>query len=324
MILDYKTKTILWMIRRRKYFETRSSSFQLQLALDCRAMDTSEKLCLKWKDFQANTTKAFGLMWEDSDFSDVTLACEDGKQIRVHKLVLASSSEFFHNLLKTNQHSHPLIVMRGIKSEDLISIVDFIYHGEVRIHQENLDTFLTTAKELSLKGLPQVDVQDQKYLKNTNDNIQEQQVSKSVNVPVQDENDPDEPDAPMSKIDGTKKVSQPKLQGNMAGRVIPIFNDNLDNVDEQVISMMIQSQSVTRSVKGRVEAGICRLYVCCVCGKEAKANAMKEHIEVNHIEGIIRPCSLCEMTFKTRRYLRIHLKKSHQISNVEKVDSDSL
>ena len=163
-----------------------------------------------------------------------------------------------------------------------------------------------------------------KNISKTNDNIQEQQVSKSGNVPVQDENDPDEPDAPMSKIDGTKKVSQPKLQGNMAGRVIPIFNDNLDNVDEQVISMMIQSQSVTRSVKGRVEAGICRLYVCCVCGKEAKANAMKEHIEVNHIEGIIRPCSLCEMTFKTRRYLRIHLKKSHKISNVEKAESDSL
>ena len=287
-------------------------------------MDTSEKLCLKWKDFQANTTKAFGLMWEDSDFSDVTLACDDGKQIRAHKLVLASSSEFFHNLLKTNQHSHPFIFMRGIKIEDLICIVDYIYHGEVKIHQDNLDTFLTIAKELSLKGLPQVNVQDEKYLNNTNGNIQEEKVPKSDYVHVQDEKNPNAPDTLMPKIDETKKVSQPKLQGNMAGRVIPIFNDNLDNVDEQVLSMMIQSQSVTRSVKGRVEAGICRLYVCCVCGKEAKANAMKEHIEVNHIEGIIRPCSLCEMTFKTRRYLRIHLKKNHKISNIEKVDSDSL
>ena len=46
-----------------------------------------------------------------------------------------------------------------------------------------------------------------------------------------------------------KNMKAPMLQGNMAGRIIPIFNDNPENVDEQVLSMMIQSQCVTTGRK---------------------------------------------------------------------------
>ena len=43
--------------------------------------------------------------------------------------------------------------MRGIKSSELLSIVDFLYYGETNIYQENLDSFLNIAEELSLRGL---------------------------------------------------------------------------------------------------------------------------------------------------------------------------
>ena len=43
--------------------------------------------------------------------------------------------------------------MRGLKSEDLFAIVDFLYHGEANVFQENLDSFLAVAEELQLKGL---------------------------------------------------------------------------------------------------------------------------------------------------------------------------
>lgn len=45
--------------------------------------------------------------------------------------------------------------MRGVKSEDLVTIIDFLYYGEVNVHQDNLETFLTLAEELRLKGLTQ-------------------------------------------------------------------------------------------------------------------------------------------------------------------------
>ena len=90
---------------------------------------------------------------EDKEFTDVTLACEDGQQVEAHKVVLIASSPFFLNILKKNKHSHPLIYMRGVKSENIIAMVDFFYHGESNVFQENLDSFLALAEELQLKGL---------------------------------------------------------------------------------------------------------------------------------------------------------------------------
>ena len=46
-----------------------------------------------------------------------------------------------------------MIYMRGLKSKDLNAVVDFIYHGEANIYQEDLEGFLALAEELQLKGL---------------------------------------------------------------------------------------------------------------------------------------------------------------------------
>ena len=90
---------------------------------------------------------------EDLDFSDVTLVCEEDKQIKAHRVILSAYSPFFSTVLKWTKHSHPMIYMRGLKSKDLVAIVNYIYHGEANIYQEDLDDFLALAEELQLKGL---------------------------------------------------------------------------------------------------------------------------------------------------------------------------
>ena len=67
----------------------------------------TEKLFLKWNEFQQNVNSAFGSLRDDADFTDVTLACEDGKEIEAHKVVLAASSPFFKGLFKRSKHAHP-------------------------------------------------------------------------------------------------------------------------------------------------------------------------------------------------------------------------
>ena len=49
----------------------------------------SDKLCLQWNDFKENAIGSLGSLKDDKDFLDVTLACEDGKQVEAHKLILA-------------------------------------------------------------------------------------------------------------------------------------------------------------------------------------------------------------------------------------------
>ena len=97
-------------------------------------MSSSEKLCLKWNDFQENILSGFKDLRREKEFTDVTLACEDGNQVEAHKVVLTSFSPLFKNLLKSNKHQHPMIYMRGVKFEELDAILDFLYCGEANVH----------------------------------------------------------------------------------------------------------------------------------------------------------------------------------------------
>merc|ERR1712126_350114 len=108
-------------------------------------MNFTRKFCLTWDDFRD--------LWQDTDLSDVTLVGEGNTQIKTHKVILAVSSPLFNDMLKKNKHPHPLIYMRGIKEKYLVSIVDFIYHGETQISQDDLEDFLNIAEEIQLKGL---------------------------------------------------------------------------------------------------------------------------------------------------------------------------
>jgi len=117
-------------------------------------MSTQEKFCLRWNDFESNISLAFRELREDKDFFDVTLACEDD-QIQAHKVILSACSPFFRTVLKRNPHERPLLYLKGVRYLDIAAVLNFMYHGEVNIAQENLNTFLAVAEDLQVKGLTQ-------------------------------------------------------------------------------------------------------------------------------------------------------------------------
>jgi len=114
----------------------------------------SEKFCLRWNDFESNISSAFRELRDDKDFFDVTLACDD-EQIQAHKVILSACSQFFRNILRRNPHQHPLLYLKGVKFTDLQAVLNFMYHGEVNVAQEELNSFLAVAEELRVKGLTQ-------------------------------------------------------------------------------------------------------------------------------------------------------------------------
>ena len=46
-----------------------------------------------------------------------------------------------------------MIYLRGLKSQDMVAMIDFLYFGEANVYQESLDSFLALAEEMELKGL---------------------------------------------------------------------------------------------------------------------------------------------------------------------------
>ena len=258
----------------------------------------SEKLCLKWNDFQDNVSNAFATLADSLDFSDVTLACEDGQQVEAHKIILATSSPFFQNLLTTNKHPHPLIYMRGVKSEDLKAIMDFLYKGEANVFQDHLDSFLEIAEELKLKGLMGQNDETESELP-----VDRNAGMKSKTLLTREQTKPILPN--------TYKAESASPASNDRTVALKSNTDDIHELDQKVKSMMHKSQHMMQSGSRLTTAAICN-----VCGKEGHPRNISDHIESNHLEGVSIPCDLCEKKCRSRKYLSKHKQAEHQFSKL--------
>ena len=252
----------------------------------------SEKLCLRWNDFQENVNTAFQSLREDNEFADVTLACEDGQQIQAHKVILASCSPLFKNLLQRSKHPHPLIYLRGIKSQDLVAIVDFLYCGEANVYQENLDSFLAIAEEFDLKGfLGQNNDQNTTPSFGTMETKVEPYISWAKYLETNS----------VKPIKSFFKEQKSTTEIKSCQIVAPnhLVSGDLQELDEKVKSLMGVSEN--QIPNGKQKARTCK-----VCGKEGHGTNIRDHIELNHLDGVSIPCRNCGITFRSRYSLRKH------------------
>ena len=253
-----------------------------------------DRLCLQWNDFKDNVSSAFGSLRDDKEFTDVTLVCEDGQQVEAHKVILAASSPFFQKLLGRNKHSHPMVYMRGVKFDDLLAIMDFLYRGEANVVQENLDSFLAIAEDLQLRGLMGKTEERTENLNVSGKYTPSKVLPSTYSATRLLEAHPktQRQDNKIVRADGNTVA----LPSNHSG--------DLDQLEEMVKSMMEKSKNNYGDRKTKADR-------CKVCGKEGMSNAIKDHIEANHIEGIVIPCNLCEKTFRSRNASRLHINRLH-------------
>ena len=258
-------------------------------------MQSSVKLSLKWNDFQENRNSAFGELRNDQDFADVTLVCEDGTQIQTHKVILASSSPFFREMLRRTKHPHPLIYMKGVKAEELVAMVDFFYYGEANVTQECLDVFLGLAEELKLKGLTGSSVESST----------EESRNKATTAP---EKNYEESKRQIKTTANTAKPSSlPSLSVKTESPPVARVSVEAHHLEEQIKSMMIMTENEVTVGKYKQKA-----YACILCGKEGHSTNIKAHIEAKHIESsITHSCDICGKISKSRFSLRKHKIKQH-------------
>jgi len=283
----------------------------------------SQKLCLKWSDFQYNTNSAFGSLRQDTELSDVTLVCEDGQQMEAHKIILTASSPFFQKLLTKNKHPHPLIFMRAVRPEDMASILDFLYYGEVNIYKEDLNSFLELAGEINLKGLTQNDfveqISDTSYPpinKNKSNTKTNQSKDKSL---LEKFTELDKVENMLTdqktKIESLPQSNTGVVKNNLVLKTkLPIseetkanekylFSGDIKELEEMVKTMMTKSQN-------KRQDGNASAHMCTVCGKEGYLAHIKDHIESHHIEGVSIPCQYCEKMFRSRKRLMQHIRNT--------------
>jgi len=149
-----------------------------------------ENYNLMWGDFTSNLSMTVKDLRNESDFLDVSIACED-EVIEAHKVILSAASPFFKNILRKNKHAHPFIYLNGVKPKDMKNLIDFMYNGEATVSHEDLDKFMAVANDLKVKGLTRSDFSEQstKYLGNSSssdtivDNTNRKPLANKTKVP---------------------------------------------------------------------------------------------------------------------------------------------
>ena len=107
---------------------------------------------ISWESFQSHLLSTIRKLYTEHSYADVTLVCDDLIQIPAHKFVLSACSPKLDNILINNPHSHPLLYMRGVNQQELQSIHQFMYLGQVKIKQETIEKFLEIAQDIQIEG----------------------------------------------------------------------------------------------------------------------------------------------------------------------------
>ncbi|XP_065584937.1 zinc finger protein 131-like isoform X2 [Artemia franciscana] len=111
-----------------------------------------KELHLRWDNYSAVYKGSFAALLNHEHFTDVTLSC-DNQSIKCHRLVLSACSSYFENLLISNSHYQPIIILKDVKFCDLQALVKFMYIGEVTVAQTHFDSVLRLADMLKITGL---------------------------------------------------------------------------------------------------------------------------------------------------------------------------
>ena len=166
-----------------------------------------------------------------------------------------------------------MIYMRGCKAKDLVAIVDFIYHGEANIYQEDLDRFLVLAEDFQISGLVGAQNESLNSAKDQKKN-EKQHKPHTKSFTKLDENFYQPPTHEESDIDTTNNLEDNLMVPVDTSSFTVPLGTNKENLKAQLDSMMVKAED------GEMK------WICTVCGKTAKGtnwgNArhhMREHIE---------------------------------------------
>ena len=251
----------------------------------------SEKFALKWNDFHSNWNQSLSQLRKDTEFSDVTLISDDKLKFSAHKILLASCSSMFKLILKENFNSMPLLYLGGVSSVNLEYLLDYIYHGEVNLYQEQLDSFLESAQKLEIEGL------------------------------IGQESLPQDQEIPFQNIEGHKKQMQEPNNFSSTAEEMQVvkINDIKEVFTRRQPPSDVTKIDVTSLTPDETEekfAELCKkidgAWSCVACDYTSnKSTNVRRHAET-HFDGLSYKCDLCNKEFRLSNSLNMHKYSVHK------------
>jgi len=253
----------------------------------------ADHFCLKWNSYQSSLTTAFKSLQQNENFVDVTLTSE-GQTLRAHKVILSASSPYFRELLGgISPWQHPVLLLSQVPFQDLTSILDFVYLGQVTVVQENLQSFLKSAELLRIRGLTE-EYKNEKESQINSENgallktlYEDKQCAKRKQSIVADNTLSDH-----LLTDKRSKMTVDDYSGEVILKQEP--HDNSSTRDEEEIeqykdggggdTLEVVGDTVTNSMKGGTELATVNCLVC--RATLSNSNALYYHMNYVHSTGV--------------------------------------
>lgn len=277
---------------------------------------------LSRNNYEQNMMGAFRDLRAESDLFDITLCCSEPggefRDVRAHRVILSACSSFFKKMFRQQeaqltQSQNPYIFLKGITFNELSSLLDFMYQGEVNVADKDLDAFLSISEELEVEGLQNTRDKGRVYLdKSLNDDV------KQMNFGLK------------KKLSMNKTLSGFK---SFADTIIPqvaveedegialpndLAIDIADDEDETLPNWKSQSNNPARMVEGYSSVGKYaehyhkvegeeKMFQCKLCGHTGRTTQIiKDHISLEHFPKDV-PCDLCGTVLRGDGPLRNHM-----------------
>ena len=245
-------------------------------------MDT-EKCNINWHTYSDHLRDMLYRMKNSDELTDVTLVCDDKKQFKAHKIVLSACSSVFKSIINNLPLSSSVIYLRGIKHQEIESILEFMYLGVATLHQESIDDFLNVAKNLEIKEIGK-DFQ-------TDDNSTDNDESNEPKFDEEGENISDD------NLEGNEPKFEEDCEDN--------FDDNLEGKPELIKK---HSKDKAWDSKTPVEGP----FFCDYCDyKFSKKRSLDSHRSKRHT-SVDKYCNICDYTTKSPNILRVHIQSKHE------------
>ena len=265
----------------------------------------NEKFSLKWNDYQSNWNQSLARLRNDKESADITLISDDKVKFSAHKILLSSCSKIFKFILEGNFHTNPLLYLSGVSSVNLGFILDYIYHGEVNLFQEQLDSFLESAQKLEIEGLlgDNTDQEQEDTLwQNDNDNFDVFQKQDAKNTDNHDY---------QQSVDGNKSLARVGENDTKPRH----YNRGLSS-STQVARFYVASMTAEEIEKKKNELyqKVDNVWSCMACSYTTTNRSscdIKKHVET-HLDGLCYTCTLCNKEFRSENSLLNHKYRMHK------------
>ena len=272
----------------------------------------TESVSLAWDEFQTCSSNMQRDLFQDTHFTDVTLACEDSKLVSAHRAVLSSSSDWFRQvLLQLPQQPPPLLYLRAVTSEQLEDLLHFIYRGQVEVAKDKLENFVNMARDLKIRGLMETkqEKEDMKLQVKNKDKLSSP--AQKISIAMENQSNLIDEGKALKLLEDTKK-------------------DYLTSQDQGFEENVVQQNRISRYGDNNTETLVKGFENKDIAGEiltEYKRDVFKDHpcnkchFRTQHYRNLLRhqqihketlfQCSFCKKKFSNQTKQRRHENTAH-------------